>query len=694
MADLHERIRAKVADVEKRDAALAAEMEKVRGNERTANEARTVVERMRPKLREIAPEGVADDPGPGIGGLAQETIVLRTGRPVLSIVRGAARLEFRDRDSEVWRQRLTDAQALIGPAIQAVGRVELRNNPRFDWVGTGWLVAEDIVVTNRHVANEFAQSNGGRFDFQASASGRMEASIDFLEEIERSEDFTVRVDRVLHVEGARGPDVAFLKLKRDSRQLARPIGLSSARAARDQFIAVIGYPARDSRIPEEDLMDEIFGNVYNKKRLAPGQVAGTQNGQVLHDCSTLGGNSGSAIIDLRSGQALGLHFAGRFLEANFAVPADVVAERLKAVMEGRARPQPASRAKRDGETDTGAGAPMARMDAGGTGGQVTSFTIPIRVTVSVGAATADRSMRPPPAAGLGPVGPEEDVEDIDEAPRDPAEYDNRDGYDGRFLGDDARVELPELGAALRQDVVTFARNGQTEHVLPYRHFSVVMSRSRRLCLYSAVNVDGKNSRKMKRVGWRLDPRILRESQILKECYGSAPKFSRGHMTRREDPIWGAVPLAAQGNEDSMHATNAVPQMQPFNAGIWLGLEDYALENARQDDMRISVFTGPFLARNDPIRFGVKIPRSFWKVIAFIHDDTDELCATGYTMSQNSFLVEEEVIFGQHEMAQRPISTIEARTGLSFGNLAAADPLAGGEETLERPLTDFSQIRFV
>jgi endonuclease G len=57
----------------------------------------------------------------------------------------------------------------------------------------------------------------------------------------------------------------------------------------------------------------------------------------------------------------------------------------------------------------------------------------------------------------------------------------------------------------------------------------------------------------------------------------------------------------------MHVTNTVPQIQPFNAGIWLDLEDYALQNARTDKMQVSVFTGPFLEDNDPIRFGVKIP---------------------------------------------------------------------------------------
>ena len=155
-----------------------------------------------------------------------------------------------------------------------------------------------------------------------------------------------------------------------------------------------------------------------------------------------------------------------------------------------------------------------------------------------------------------------------------------------------------------------------------------MSRSRRLCIFSAGNIDGATPRRLKRPSWRLDARIPVVQQIKDECYGNEPKFSRGHMTRREDPIWGEPKAAALGNSDSMHVTNTVPQMQPFNAGIWLALESYALDHARTDDMRISVFTGPFLMPDDPVRDGVLIPRSFWKVIAFIHDETRELCATG------------------------------------------------------------------
>ena len=100
---------------------------------------------------------------------------------------------------------------------------------------------------------------------------------------------------------------------------------------------MIGYPARDSRIPDQQLVENIFGDVYDKKRLAPGQIILSAAGDLEHDCSTLGGNSGSVVLDLASGQALGIHFAGRFLEANFAVPASVVAERLNAVLNGEAR---------------------------------------------------------------------------------------------------------------------------------------------------------------------------------------------------------------------------------------------------------------------------------------------------------------------------------------------------------------------
>jgi DNA/RNA endonuclease G (NUC1) len=295
---------------------------------------------------------------------------------------------------------------------------------------------------------------------------------------------------------------------------------------------------------------------------------------------------------------------------------------------------------------------------------------------------------------------------VDVAPGDDAQvetvaedYRDREGFVAHFLGADAHVPLPV--PARQDDVLTFKIDGVTHQELKYRHFSVVMSRSRRMCLFSAVNIDGRQSKKKKRAGWRFDPRIPRTAQIKEECYGDAPRFARGHMTRREDPVWGSDEEAATGNVDSMHVTNTVPQMQPFNAGIWLGLEDYALDHSREDSMRISVMTGPFFRADDPPLFGVRVPLRFWKVVAFIHDETGALCATGYALSQAAFISRssEEFVFGQHETArhettQISIASIEQATGLSFGPLAALDPFVEAEESIAPSLASFGQIRFV
>jgi endonuclease G, mitochondrial len=92
-------------------------------------------------------------------------------------------------------------------------------------------------------------------------------------------------------------------------------------------------------------------------------------------------------------------------------------------------------------------------------------------------------------------------------------------------------------------------------------------------------------------------------------------------------------------------------------------------------------------------YGTQIPIEFWKVIAFIHDETGALTATGYTMSQKSFLPQVRFVFGQYETWQQPIKVIEDRAGLSFGNLRAHDPLRKARPRVAAPvpLSDFGGI---
>jgi endonuclease G len=626
-----------------------------------------------------------------------ESIVLRRLRPVLAIKNNTTELVFAEKaDSEVWKERLEGAKEHLDRAIRSVGRIELAGG-RLDWVGTGWLVAENVLVTNRHVANEFALRRGEGFAFRTGALGPITARTDFLQEIGNPKTLEFKLIRPLHIEEEPGPDVSFFEIELTSGnlKLATPIALVK-KIGETTGVATIGYPAYDSRIPEPDLMENLYGKVYDKKRLAPGAVTKVEPTRLLHNCTTLGGNSGSVVLDLDSGKAVGLHFSGSFLATNYAVRADVVSELLRQVQGGRTR-----REVRSGKAPSAPQQPANQSRVGGAA----SITIPLTVTIGLGSPQPKMPAIPRvlPVQAPEADGNENDIEGEEARVED---YSDRKGYDREFLGKKFTVDLPSVERDA-EDVLEHENGGKTDNILRYLHYSVVMSRSRRMCFFSAVNIDGNLSKKSARVSWKWDPRISRSQQVMNECYGPPPKFSRGHMTRREDPGWGNDTKTAKlGNEDSMHVTNTAPQMQAFNAPIWLALEDYALQHAREDEMKISVFTGPYFGKRDPEKYGVKIPLAFWKIIAFIHDETGELCATGYEMDQKrSLQPEEEFVFGAFQSpqlgiaTQAPIRAIESKSGLSFGRLASIDPLVGESEGVgdigpAMPLFALEQIRFV
>jgi endonuclease G len=565
--------------------------------------------------------------GSGLSDSAMEAVILDFLRPCLLIKNDS----FSIPDSDTWKSKLDPYRKMLERRIPSVGRVEFKYHPKLKWGGTGWLVSENIIITNRHVAAIFANKSASGITFARNSMGAtIEAFVDFNEEYQSGRNaIEVGVEQVLYLADETHPDIAILKLSPGNQFEPIPIFTGELKAGAE--IAVIGYPAYDpirNPLKPEDV-SRIFGNIFEYKRLSPGLILNNDlTANVFsHDATTLGGNSGSVVLDLKTGHAAGLHFSGVFHESNMAVNSAAI---LRALSK-------------------------------------TSIVV---------------NSKKPPLALPELVDPELPIRA--EAPVE--SYDDREGYDTHFLGHE--VKLPKINDS--DNILKFNGN---DSVLKYLHFSVVMNQKRRMCFYSAVNINGAQSMKTKRPGWRYDPRIPVEFQIKGECYGNPPKFARGHMTRREDPAWGKdIVEATLGNADSMHVTNTVPQMQPFNAGIWLGLEDYALQHARGDDMKISVFTGPFFSKRDPEKYSVKIPVEFWKVIVFINDNTGKLCATGYTMSQKSFLQEEEFIFGTYETYQVAIKSIEDRAGIYFDGLVKVDPYIG-EEVMLSPLQDFAQIKF-
>ncbi|WP_366596988.1 DNA/RNA non-specific endonuclease [Bacillus pumilus] len=257
-------------------------------------------------------------------------------------------------------------------------------------------------------------------------------------------------------------------------------------------------------------------------------------------------------------------------------------------------------------------------------------------------------------------------------------FESMSGYDPQFLGERYTIAHPTLRADLKSDVSEL--NGGGGNILNYTHFSIIMSKSRRLAFYTVVNIDGMQ---LKEVGrddnWRYDPRIDRKYQVGDELYKNNP-LDRGHLVRRRDPIWGSD--AATANEDTFHFTNCSPQHERLNQNpeLWRGLEDYILNHAKNSAVKATVFTGPVFRENDILYRGVKIPEEFWKVAVMVKDD-GELSATAYLMSQKQLISQLEAAgFGAFRTFQVKVSMIEALTGLNFGDLRNHDPLELSEST--------------
>lgn len=252
------------------------------------------------------------------------------------------------------------------------------------------------------------------------------------------------------------------------------------------------------------------------------------------------------------------------------------------------------------------------------------------------------------------------------------------GYDPNFLG--PRIDVPKLTAAQRTDAAKLG----TSHIIPYTHFSLAQCKSRRFCYWVAWNVDGDRLRSLSRNGipFILDPRLPESVQVGNSLY-AGNRLDRGHIARRADLLWGTLAEAKRANVDSFFYTNITPQMDNFNqshlGGIWGRLEDAVFEEVDVDNLRISVFGGPVFRPDDHAFQGVKIPREFFKVIAFVESGT--IKARGFLLTQN--LDELELLdLDEFRVFQVKLTEIEARCGFSFPDrLKGADTFAEHLESL-------------
>lgn len=331
--------------------------------------------------------------------LVLETIV-RQERPVLFVENDWVNLDPANvtvdgDEAQELIDALTARRQRLNPLIPLVGRIDVQYFPNSDYLGTGWLVAEDVVVTNRHVATLIARREGNRFVFRRGVAGNnIAASLGTAHEFDDLVPDQARsfaVTEVLYIEPDSGPhDIAFLRVNRRAAGTRPPyIPVAEADVGENVRVLVVGYPARASKsvIPDQAEMDRLYRNRYDVKRAAPGYTMSMQSQTTRHDCTTLGGNSGSVMLNMETGEAAGLHFAGLYQESNYAVRASVLAQYIR-----RRKWTEAPLLDVSVPSD----APPPALVAVPAGAQ--SVTFPLTITVHVGPAMAGGGIAAQPAA--------------------------------------------------------------------------------------------------------------------------------------------------------------------------------------------------------------------------------------------------------------------------------------------------------
>ena len=576
-------------------------------------------------------------------------------------------------------------------ASHAVGRVDIRDHAgRVVGFGTGSLVTSRLLLTNHHVLPDAdtAAASEIEFNFEDGIDGQPLQPKAFP------------LDPTTFFLADEKLDFALVAVGGNPQELAgfgfNPTIRAQGKAIAGDFVTIVQHPEgqkkqvalRDNRVV--DVLDDFLHYEADTQPGSSGSPVFNDQWELiaLHHASVPAPDHpelGKFVNEgIRVSQLLAFLGQQNYTDQQRALVADLV---------GAAPAQAPAASPSAGTSPSLSTAASAGPAPAGPGPEATaaspvSVTIPLRITIGVG----DQVPAVTVAAGTA-----------DEAVTIDPTYADRQGYDPQFLGPGAtEVPLPALSDAMVPlAAVNSMATGDPRYVLPYHHYSVVLNKERRLAFFTAVNIDGASGVRLRREPdrWFFDPRVPEDQQTGEPVYQNNP-LDRGHLVRRLDPAWGATAAAAKiANDDTFHFTNCTPQHHDFNAGrtLWAGLENYVLDNADNLKFRVNVFSGPVLAADDEQYRGVQLPRQFWKVVAMVKQGGG-LSATAYLLSQEELIKGLEVApeafsYGAYRTYQVQVQQIEGLTGLSFGSLAEADPLAREEAAVTaREVTRPEELR--
>ena len=204
---------------------------------------------------------------------------------------------------------------------QSVCRIDLcTNGVPYCQLGTGFVVGSDqdrlLIMTNTHVVDVATQLGWPSLP-------SLMLTCDFARDSVLGSGILLPLDNeyLTHPQH----DLALLYLQNAHFSgTALPLALTLASHVINddinQPIGVIGHPALDTQRDGFFPLHYGFGNAFGIKRFSPGLVRARATrpwygkyptvDAIFHDATTLGGNSGSCIIDMNKGHIIGLHFGG------------------------------------------------------------------------------------------------------------------------------------------------------------------------------------------------------------------------------------------------------------------------------------------------------------------------------------------------------------------------------------------------
>jgi len=180
-------------------------------------------------------------------------------------------------------------------------------------VGTGFLINDEIVSTNAHVVDFLSRGTMLLTEGQAS--------IDFRKEYQDFVADTVPILQVIAVH--KSSDLALLRVHRVDDKTHVPVQMGDNDPVSNDALVALGYPYDDpARNPL--FVSGIYNGIFGVKRAAPGKVVSVEDGEITHDCSTLGGNSGSPMLSMVDARVAAVHSEGMFMYVNRAVPVSIL----------------------------------------------------------------------------------------------------------------------------------------------------------------------------------------------------------------------------------------------------------------------------------------------------------------------------------------------------------------------------------